>query len=248
MADFLHDNDDTLMKYLDGEMDQTEKEKFESQLQHDDLLQQKLERLQVAIASVQQYGTTEKVKAIHSEMMQELSPVHKEGKLIPMKVIRYSLAIAASIIVILVGVNIFTASQPSPAKLYNEAFVDYVASTVRGSENETGVTKLYQQHNYDAVIGNASAQNLSSKDSLLVGLSYLKTSKLNEAINWFKAISAENPTKQDAEFYLAMTYLKNENYGEALNMMEEIRSNSNHVYRNQFSEDYVNKVKKLNSK
>lgn len=249
MADFLHDNDEILMKYLDGEMDQTEKEMFEQQLQKDVELQQKLESLQVAIASVQQYGTAEKVKSIHSEMMQELSSVHQGGKVIAMnRFVKYSLAIAASVIIILVGVNIFTSSGPSSEKLYNEAFVDYDASAVRGSESETDIIKLYQNHNYIAVTEKAGSQNLLQKDSLLIGLSYLKTNKLPEAINWLKNISLQNPTRQDAEFYLAMTYLKNKNYSEALSLMEQIRSNSNHVYHNQFSEDYINKVKKLSSK
>lgn len=249
MADFLHDNDEILMRYLDGEMDQTEKQMFESQLQKDTALRQRLERLQIAIASVQQYATAEKVRSIHSEMVQELSSVHKEGKVVPMKgLVKYSLAIAASVIIILVGVNVFTSSQPSPGKLYNEAFVDYDASAVRGNENQTEVSKLYQDHNYTSVVEKANAQNLSQKDSLLVGLSYLKSNRLSEAINWFKAISMQNPTRQDAEFYLAMTYLKNKSYNEALVLMEQIHSNPNHVYHNQFSGDFINKVKKLSSK
>ena len=198
---------------------------------------------------MQQYGTAEKVKSIHSEMMQELSSIHTEAKVVPVrKMIRYSLAIAASIIIILVGVNIFTSSQVSAGKLYSEAFVDYDASSVRGSESQTDVVSFYQQHNYSAVIGKANTQSLSQKDSLLVGLSYLKVDNLPAAINWLEAISIQNSTRQDAEFYLAMAYLKNKNYSEALKLMQQIRSNPNHIYNNQFSEDYINKIKKLNSK
>jgi len=249
MADFLPDSDEILMKYLDGEMDQTEKEMFESELQKNAALKEQLEKLRVAIFSVHQYGTIEKVKTIHSEMMQELSSIHKESRVVPMrKIVRYSLAIAASVIIILVGINLFTPSQLSPDKLYNEAFVDYDASTVRGNEIQTDAAKLYQARDYSSVITKANSKNLSQKDSLLVGLSYLKTNKLSEAINWFSSISANNPTKQDAEFYLAMTYLKNRDYNRALGLMEQIHSDPNHVYRNQFSDDYINKIKKLSSK
>lgn len=249
MAEFLHDNDETLMRYLDGEMERAEKELFESQLQTDRALKQRLESLQVAIASVQQYGTAEKVKSVHSEMMQELSSVHKEGKVVPMRrFVKYSLAIAASVIIILVGVNIFTSSQPSSEKLYNEAFVDYDVSGVRGTESQTDIVKLYQDHNYNAVIEKSTSQNLTSKDSLLIGLSFLQQNKLTDAINWFKAISVQSAAKDDAEFYLALAYLKNKNYNEALNLMEQIHSNANHVYHNQFSETYIDKVKKFNSK
>jgi tetratricopeptide (TPR) repeat protein len=248
MADFLHDKGETLIRYLDGEMDQTEKEMFESQLQKDMTLKERLESLRVAIASVQQYGTVERVKSIHSEMMQELSSVHNETKVIPMRrVVRYSLAIAASIIIILVGVNLFTSSQLSSNKLYNEAFVDYDASVVRGNESQTEIERLYHDRSYTNVIEKGKLQNVSQKDSLLVGLSYLKSNEVPDAINWLRSISVQNPVRQDAEFYLALSYLKNKNYKEALNLMQQIHSNLNHVYRNQFSEDYINKVKKLSS-
>jgi hypothetical protein len=249
MADFLHDKEETLMRYLDGEMDQTEKEMFESQLQNDMALKERLESLRVAIASVQQYGTVEKVRAVHSEMMQELSSVHKETKVVPMrKMIRYSLAIAASILIILAGVNLFTSSQLSSNKLYNEAFVDYDASVVRGNESQTEIERLYQDHSYTNVIEKGKLQKVSQADSLLVGLSYLKTNELPDAINWLGSISTQSPVKQDAEFYLALSYLKNKNYKVALTLMQQIHSNPNHVYHNQFSDSYINKVKKLSSK
>lgn len=248
MAEFLQDNDETLMRYLDGEMDGAEREMFESQLQTDSALKQRLESLLVAIASVQQYGTAEKVKSVHAEMMQELSSVHKEGKVVPMRrFVQYSLAIAASVIIILVGVNIFT-SQPSSEKLYNEAFVDYDVSGVRGGESQDDIAKLYQLHNYKEVTEKSTSRNLVSKDSLLIGLSFLQQNKLTDAINWFKAISVQGSTKDDAEFYLALAYLKNKNYDEALKLIEQIHSNAGHVYHHQFSEAYINKVQKLNSK
>jgi hypothetical protein len=249
MPDFLLDNDETLMKYLDGEMNQTEKDLFESQLQKDMSLKERLESLQLAIASVQQYCINEKVKSIHSEMMQELSPVHREAKILPMKrIVRYGLAVAASIIVILVGVNLFTASRPSSEKLFNEAFVDYDASGSRANEQQTDIARFYQNQKYNNVIDKAGSQKVSQKDSLLVALSYLKARQTSEAIEWFKSISIQNPVRQDAEFYLALAYLKNKNYSEAFKLMEQIHSNSNHVYHDQFSDDYISKVKNLSSK
>jgi hypothetical protein len=248
MADFLHNTDETLLRYLDGEMDQTEKKLFEDHIQHDSELKERLQSLQIAIASVQQFGTTEKVRSIHSEMMQELAPLQRETRVMPMrKIVRYGLAIAASIIIVFVGINIFS-SQPSAQKLYNEAFVDYDASGVRGNSNETTLSKQYQNHQYKSVIAQAGSQNVSQRDSLLVGISYLKANQTSDATNWLKAVSPQSAVKQDAEFYLAMAYLKNENYKEAGQLMEQIHSNANHVYHNQFSDDYIARVEKLASR
>jgi len=248
MADFLHDNDETLMRYLDGEMNAIEKAELESQLQKDAVLKEKLQSLQVAVASVQQLGSVEKVRSVHAEMMQELSSVHKEGKVVPMKkIIRYSLAVAASVIIILVGANLFSSSSLSAQKLYNEAFVDFDASGVRGNSNKTSMSSLYDEHKYSDVISH-SITPLAQTDSLLVGLSYLKMEKTGEAINWLESISMQNSMRQDAEFYLALAYLKSENYSKALRLMESIHSNPVHIYHNQFSDEYIGKVKKLSSK
>lgn len=249
MTDFLHDNDETLMRYLDGEIDGIEKEQFESQLQKDAALREKLENLRVAIASVQQYSTIEKVKSVHSEMMQELSFDKKEARVVPVRrIVKYGLAIAASVIVILVGVNLFTASQVSSEKLYNEAFVDYDVSVSRGTEPQSQISGWYQAHNYAVVVEKANAQPISQKDSLLVGLSYLQTNQLANAINWLMSISQQSPVKQDAEFYLSMALLRNKNYNEAVTLMKQIQENPNHVYHNQFTQEYIAKVKKLSSK
>lgn len=248
MTEPLH-SDEALMKYLDGDMGPAEKAMFEGQVQQDTDLKQRLQSLRLAIASVQQYGTAEKVKTIHKEMVEALSPVQQKGKLVSMqKAVRYSLAVAASIIVILVGVNLFTSYQLSSEKLYREAFVDFNASAVRGNENVSAVTKLYREGNYRQVKQQVNAKNLSQRDSLLVGLSYLKSNEIAPAADWFRAISLQNPFKQDAEFYLSLALLKNKNYQEALQLMKQIYTNSGHIYHGQFSEDYINKVEKLASK
>ena len=248
MADFLH-NDEILMNYLDGNMDSVERARLESELQNDADLNKRLQSLQLAIASVRHYGTAEKVRSIHSGMMQELSHVQKQGKVVPFKrIVQYSLAVAASIIVIIVGVNLFISSSLSSEKLYGEAFVDYHASGVRGNGTETEISKLYEAHNYRAVTEKANDQHLSQEDSLLIGLSYLKSNQVSSSIDWLKPISVQNTNKQDAEFYLALSYLKNKNYNEALALMEQIHSNPNHVYHNQFSDDYINRVRKLSRK
>jgi hypothetical protein len=248
MPESLH-NDDLLLKYLDGEMDAKEKMEFEEQLQNDAELKLRLQNLQLAVTSVQQFGTAQRVKAIHKEMMQELRPVQREAKVISMKkALQYTLTVAASILVIIVGINLFSSSGLTSEKLYNQAFVDYTVSGVRGNGTVNTIEKLYQDKDYKGLIKKSASQNLSQGDSLLVGLSYLKTDQLSEAIDWLKAISGQSRVKVDADFYLALAYLKNKNYGEALTRMEQIHSNPNHVYHDRFSDEYINKVKELSSK
>lgn len=249
MDEALYDNDDTLIRYLDGEMEPQEKKIIQQRLQSDAALKERLLNLQLAIAAVQQYGTSGKVKAIHTEMMQELSPVQKPGKVLSMKAaLKYGIAVAASVIVIVVGINLYKSGQINSDKLYSEAFVDYDASVVRGQQNTSALQTSYQDHRYDAVTGQANAKNLSQKDSLLIGLSYLKLNQTAPAINWLKALTKNGTLSDDAEFYLSLAYLKNKNYGEAAGLMKSIEANPQHGYHNQFTQAYIEKVEKLASK
>lgn len=248
MNEFLHDNDEILMKYLDGEMNPEEKTVFEKQLENDAALKERLQNLQLAIAAVSQYGTAEMVKSVHSEMVRELSPVKKDARIVPFRnTIRVGLAIAASIIIVLVGVNIFSSSGLSSEQLYKEGFVDYDVSAVRGNASGTQVVKLYREHNYRAITETAASLDLMPADSLLVGISYLKMNQPGPAIQWLNSISVQNGTRQDAEFYLSLAYLHNKNYNEAIHLMQRIHSDPDHAYNKQLSEEYINKVKKISA-
>lgn len=250
MAEPLHNNEELLMRYLDGEMEPSERADFETRLQNDASLKAQLENLQLAIASVKQYATAQKVQSIHIEMMQELSSVRKEEtKIVPMrKIIRYGLAIAASVIIILVGVNIFSSPSLSSEKLYNEAYVDFDASASRNSGATTEITQLYQAHNYKSIAEKSNTAKLSQQDSLLVGLSYLKLDQAPTAIQWLRSISTQNVYRQDADFYTALAYVRNKNYNEAISLIQKIHSDPTHIYHGQFSDDYIDKLKKLASK
>jgi outer membrane protein assembly factor BamD (BamD/ComL family) len=92
---------------------------------------------------------------------------------------------------------------------------------------------------------------LSIKDVFLTGMSYLETNDLSKAISSFQVVIAdvkEDKTtvlKDAAEYYLAMAYLKNNDYDQAIELMNTIHDNSGHLYKNMFSQKYINKVKRL---
>lgn len=245
MDEALHD--DLLMRYIDGEMDATERGAFESRLQQDASLKEQLERLQVAVAAVVQAGITGKVKGIHQDMMTELrkekktviAPVRKFG--------RVGLAIAASVAFLLVILAGWQFYQLSPEKLYTENRVTYTVSNTRGlHENAATLSQSYSQKNYEVVIQNATQTTLSTEDSLLVGLACLETKRIPSAILWLEAVRNGNgPYKQDAEYYLSMAYLRNGEYDKALQLMQQIHADTHHVYHQEVTNGLLRKVRLL---
>ncbi|HEY0039478.1 MAG TPA: hypothetical protein VGB71_02390 [Flavisolibacter sp.] len=248
MDEPLHnDNAFILQRYLDGEMTNEESDALRNRLREDASLRQELHNMQMAIQAIKQYGTTQKVTAIHSEMMQELKSQQK-GKIISVsKSVRYTLAVAASILVLFVGVRIYLNMQSSPENLYNETFVDFNLSATRGNEGILSqVEKLYQQKNYEGVTSTARSRSLSAKDSLLIGLSYLHTGKNTQAILFFQQLAqATNDFRQDAEFYLSLAYLKDQNFNSALQWMKKINSDPAHLYHEQIDKELIQKLTSL---
>lgn len=245
MSESLH-SDEQIIDYLDGLMGTDERDAFESELAKDPGLKDRLEDLRVAREAVKQFGTRERVASLHKEMMKELKQDRSPAKVINMrKAVRITMAVAASLLLIVVGVKIFNASN-SPEQLYNDTFVDYSLPVERGAQqNNTTVEKDYASRNYTAVIKYAQSNSLSGKDSFLTAISYLKTGNTTTAIQWLNTVNGGSSFYPDAQFYLSLAYLKNKNYDKALELMNQIHDNRDHPYNSSISSELIEKVKKL---
>jgi hypothetical protein len=245
--DEILQNDELLMKYLDNEMNEDERHSFETELQQDAPLRQRLEGLRVAVQAVQQLGTAEKVRSIHRQMMTEQRSGSRKAKMVSMnQYLRYGIGVAAALI-LFIGIKVFNRDRPDANSLYNEAYVDYNYSGVRGDEQSTAIENFYKSNNYAALTAEAAkpGQSFSSQDSLLIGVSFLKTDKLSAAIGWLAPMSQQGNFRQDAEFYLALSYLRNKDYDKALALMNHIHSTPAHLYHDQFSNELIHQVDQL---
>lgn len=250
MDDSLH-NESLLIRYLDGELSAGERALLEKRLQTDAELQQQLNDLRIAVHAVKQYGLSQKIGTIHSGMMQELKGSRPKAKLIPFrKKVRFMVAVAASVLVILVSVSLYLSSQASPDKLYEQAFVDFPVSATRGEADRLStIETMYRQKNYEAIVNGSRSLRMDAKDSLLTGLAYLHTGRWQQAIGFFQRIAAsEHNLQQDGEFYLALSYLKDRQYNDATSLFEKIARDPSHLYHARVDEDFMKKMEALKEK
>jgi hypothetical protein len=237
-------SDEILVQYIDGALDPATRTELETKLKTDLHLQHRLEDLKATVLAVQYWGTTEKVSSIHKGMLKELGqskviPIH------PRRFARIGVAAVASVILLFVAMNWF--SKPlNPDTLYAEAFVDYPLSTTRSNTVMTTIESLYNQGNYGSAVKQAAT---GARDSLLVGLSYLKLDAAPQSLSFLNGLRVSSgPLAADAEYYLAMAYLKSGDYSHASALMKSIHGSKTHVYHNQFSQSYINKVDRLKSR
>lgn len=254
MSNSTPDNNEMLMRYLDGEMDPEEKKDFESRLASDPSLQQELENLELAKAAVQSYGLKQEVANIHKTMMKELgsSPQKPAGRV--RRMIRYSVAIAASLVLVIGGYWAYTFYTLTPGKIYAKNFVSYELITTRDdtAQQQSDIEKAYREKRYADVIELSRSESVSTRDVFLTGISFLETGDAARAVASFQVVLAELETmtetsilKDAAEYYLSLAYLRNRDYDEAIELMIQIYDDAKHTYNEKISRKMIREVKML---
>lgn len=246
MDENLHIDDEVLMSYLDEELDEHAKMELEIKLSGITSLRDRLEALKTARLAVQQWGTSQTVRSLHKEMMKGLPNKKTPGKLVPIKLIKYSLGIAATVLIVFLAIKGLNSSF-SPDDFYDENFVDYQLSGTRGNENYSDLAQNYSNNNLDYLIREKNRAS-GSLDSLLVALSYLKTNKASKSTEWLEPLTKKERYRHDAGFYLSLAYLKTGNYLKSYELMYKIKNDPLNPYRGRFEENELKRIKELAEK
>lgn len=166
----------------------------------------------------------------------EMTSVKKESRF---KML-YRVAAAACVLVLIgVGVMQFVGGN-TDAQLFNQNFNHLQATFVERDDSNSYLTEavdLYEKKQYAAA--NPKFDAFLAKDpnniaaSLYAGISHLAVGETNKAIPLFQKVIAdqnENYT-ESAQWYLALSYLKNKDKNAAKTLLEEIRNTPGHEKR-----------------
>jgi hypothetical protein len=168
------------------------------------------------------------MKALHEEVKAE------RGK----RRYHWPYAVAATIVLLLmVGTWFYQATYPSSSEdLFAAYYTPYRADPLVRSESESvsiydRATQLYRTEQYRDVIPlleHLLATDTTQRDKvlLLLGNSHLKDGMISSAIAYFRqATKSSNPIMQErATWYLALSYLRDENITAARPLLESIAS------------------------
>lgn len=240
--------EEMLIKYIDGLMNREEKSVFEKKLSDDAILRDELENLQTTRSAINLYGLKENVASIHTKMMNEFkekNPVRSISNL------RKIVAVAASIIFIILAWQGWIVYNLSAGKVFTENYIQYVPDGFRdGSTNISVSQKAYMENDYKKVIQLATVSG-SLNDFFLEAHSQLALNNAEAAVNGFKKviaasdISKTSELKDAAEFNLILSFIKNKDYDLALDLMKKIKENTAHLYNKNISNKLFRQVKML---
>ena len=258
-------------RYLNGHLNAEETQAFEAALNTDTTLRQELESISMVRAAAQDYGLREEIKSIRQAMQSEasvksISRAPAEVSSPPTRsspqfgrISAYVGRVAAGLAILLVGFLAFQYATLSPQDLYAEKAMPYQVAASRSAEEtdaslEDLLERQYRFQRYDEVTTTyEQIEGPSMMAMFLAGNAYLQEEKTTLAIEAFRQIVAINGSQginrfeEDAQYYLALSYLKADRVEEALPLLEKINANPEHSYHSTVNDYYLWRVKFLNS-
>lgn len=253
MANSASEMNELLVQYLDGELQGEEKQSLEQQLAADAALRQQFDSLQLTREAVRYYGLKEKVGSIHRQMMKETdtAPVKQIGG--GRRALRYALSIAASLLVLIGGYFAYQFFSLSSEKVYSANYQPYEANLLRGDNTpESAADKAYRAADYKEVIRIYQAkEDTTAEATFLSGAAAMRLNDHTKAISSFSALLEANKLKKtklyndEAEYYLALSYIHNRDYDYALDLLNKIKEDPAHTYNSKVTGKLIRQVKML---
>ena len=250
-------NSDILVQYLDNELSQEGITNLENQLKHNVIMQQELENLTLAKSAIKTYGLKMHVSTIHEEMMNEMA-VEKTSSSqqgIVRKLLIISMKVAAAVLIVMLGLGVYQYTTITPDKVFASNYTPYTLGVNRGTVEKNFIEKSFQKKNYTAVITQfETLKDASSKESFLAAVAYMETNNYKNAIAAFNNVLSKNTLEKtsilndDAQYYLALSYLKNNNVKLSIPIFEMINKNTNHLYNDKVTSAFMRKLKIINWK
>src|SRR5450631_3568493 len=200
-----------LIQYLDGELDGDQLEAIKKSIDEDGPLRAELEKLYLAKEVMKSYGLKNKIGLLHSDMMQELKMNVAPGIGVTRRILRYSVRIAA-VVVLLVGLStLYQYYTVSPEKLFKENFQVFTLRETRGIPGSL-LEDSYKKENMREVIQMFNRlKDPKPEDYFLAGNAFLSSHQPAKAIQAFVALQEKNRTnnthyfEEDTEYYLALS-------------------------------------------
>jgi hypothetical protein len=156
------------------------------------------------------------------------------------RLVTNSMKIAAILIFVIslagMGKYIFT----RPSGFYDKYYSSYELGTTRGDNSPDRLQQAYQAADWASVVNNfQSKTQKTATDYFLTAMACMEQKKYYNAIGLFKTLISSNsqlkePYFQDeAEYYLAMSYLATNQTSLAISLFDKIKADPEHLFNKQ---------------
>ena len=150
---------------------------------------------------------------------------------------RQSLRAAAMILIITSSAAIYKYVSVSSGSLYDRYYNGYNVNTSRGAGDTDPIVEAYNAKDWTTVRNlAATAKTRTNQTDFLAGMACLEQKQYSDAISHFEQIIAVNTHagtdnyQDEAEYYLAISWLAHRSVNEAMPILEKIRGDQQHKF------------------
>jgi hypothetical protein len=225
-----------LIDHLDNSLEGKDSPGMEQRIGSDAEAAQEWVYIRLAVEAVQETGLYEQVGTVRSAWQAQQSATKPTGAVVH-TIYRNMLRAAACIFIITSGAALYKYTTTSSAGVYQKYYSSYALNTSRGATAQDAQEQAYTDKNWTEVLSLFDkTKGKSNKSYFIAGMADLELKKYDDAISKFQHIIASNVLsggdyfQDEAEFYLAMSWLGRGDANEALPLLEKIKANKGHLY------------------
>jgi hypothetical protein len=226
-----------LIDHLDSGLRGQASPDMEKRISNDPEAAQEWQYIRLAVDTVQDAGLYAQVGAVKSEWQKQPSGASKPSGAVVRSLYKNVLRAAACLVIVSGIASLTKYFSTSSEGVYDKYYSSYSLNTSRGAGAADAQEQAYTSKNWAGVLAAFDAtKEKSNKTYFLSGMADLELKKYDDAIAKFQHIIAANALsggdyfQDEAEFYLAMSWLGRGDANEALPLLEKIKANGSHLY------------------
>lgn len=230
-----------LIDQLDQSLQSGISSELKDQLQREEGMAREWQFLQIAVEAIRESGLNDQVAAIRKTYQAENRTASRPA--LVRNMYRMTMRVAAVIVLLVVATGIYKYASVNASDVYDRYYTSYQFGTSRGANGSDQLEKAYREKKWQEVIAQFNGlETRTNKTYFLTGMAQMELKKPGEAIPMFKQVidnnktSGENYFQDEAEYYLAMSYLASQDVKNALPILEKIRDDKNHLYNGPVSQ------------
>jgi len=240
-----------LIHLLDNQLSQPEQIREASGLSADPETSKQQKLLNLALHIIRYNGIHQAVRDVRHDLRaesgQNMAALYNQQQAsAPPAIIRRFLSnamkVAAVVFLAISVVGLGKFLTTSPTGVYDRFYAPYVLGVTRGASAANPLEEAYAAKDWAAVEQAYNAVSVKTgKDYFLTAMAYMQQKQYAQAIALLRTLIQENgrlrePKFQDeADYYLAMCYLANHEPGQAIPILEKIKSDPQHLFNKKVS-------------